>query len=207
VDDSEGLVRVGSVVQEHLVIAEAAVTYGACQKTWELAEFIKLVAGLEPDVIVEVGVEAGGTLYAWKQLAPTVIGIDIIPSGPDPVYCSSGQPRNQHGATMIIGDSHDPANAEILAKILDGRLIDFLFIDGDHRYDGVCADYELYAPLVRSGGLIGFHDISAVRVNGIDVPQFWAEIKDETAVEIVDPNEHPIWPYGIGFGIGVLRVP
>jgi len=189
------------------LIAETAVTYGACQKTRELAEFIGLVAELEPDVIVEIGVFAGGTLYAWGRLASTVIGIDDTPGGPEPIYCSSGQPRNEHGATMIIGDSHDPATAEILVKILDGRPIDCLFIDGDHRYEGICQDYALYSPLVRSGGLIGFHDISADRVDGIDVPQFWAEVKDESAVEIIDPDEHPIWPAGIGFGIGVLRVP
>jgi len=36
---------------------------------------------------------------------------------------------------------------------------DFLFIDGDHTYEGVEGDFEMYSPLVRRGGIIAFHDI------------------------------------------------
>lgn len=37
--------------------------------------------------------------------------------------------------------------------------MDFLFIDGDHAYEGVKADFEMYSPLVRKGGLVALHDI------------------------------------------------
>jgi len=36
--------------------------------------------------------------------------------------------------------------------------IDFLFIDGDHRYESVLADWEGFAPWVEPGGVILFHD-------------------------------------------------
>jgi len=36
--------------------------------------------------------------------------------------------------------------------------IDMLWIDGDHSYQGVRTDLELWAPLVRPGGLIAGHD-------------------------------------------------
>ena len=166
------------MLQESALIAESAIGQGANQKERELAEFIELVAQLKPEVIVEIGVDAGGTLYAWKQLADTVIGIDDRPGGPEPIYCISGKPRDEHGAEMIIGDSHDLATVKTLTDMLDGRSIDCLFIDGDHTYFGVRSDYQLYAPLVRSGGLIGFHDIAAWRSDHIEVPQFWAEVKD-----------------------------
>ena len=42
---------------------------------------------------------------------------------------------------------------------LEGRQVDVLFIDGDHAYDGVKRDYEMYGSLVRDGGVIAFHDI------------------------------------------------
>ena len=32
--------------------------------------------------------------------------------------------------------------------------IDFLFLDGDHSYEGVRRDFENYAPLVRPGGIV-----------------------------------------------------
>lgn len=36
--------------------------------------------------------------------------------------------------------------------------IDFLFIDGDHHYQGVKTDWELYSPLLKSGSIIALHD-------------------------------------------------
>jgi predicted O-methyltransferase YrrM len=51
---------------------------------------------------------------------------------------------------------------------------DFLFIDGGHDLEVVRRDVELYVPLVRSGGVVAFHDFSSV----CGVPTVvWAEIK------------------------------
>lgn len=36
--------------------------------------------------------------------------------------------------------------------------IDLLFIDGDHSYDGVKADWECYKALLRAGSTVIFHD-------------------------------------------------
>ena len=58
----------------------------------------------------------------------------------------------------------------------DLNQLDFLFIDGDHSYEGVRSDFEMYAPLVRSGGLIAFHDITPSK-GSRHVYRFWDEIK------------------------------
>lgn len=39
-----------------------------------------------------------------------------------------------------------------------GKQIDFLFIDGDHSYEGVKRDWDLYSPLLAPHALIAFHD-------------------------------------------------
>ncbi len=36
--------------------------------------------------------------------------------------------------------------------------VDLLFIDGDHSYEGVKADWELFVPLVKPFGVVIFHD-------------------------------------------------
>ena len=36
--------------------------------------------------------------------------------------------------------------------------VDFVYIDGNHRYEFVAKDIELYYPKVRVGGIIGGHD-------------------------------------------------
>jgi predicted O-methyltransferase YrrM len=175
-------------------ITGVAIANCAIQKPRELAEFLRLLIDSEPKVIVEIGVAAGGTLDVWQQVAPIAIGIDTEPS---------------HQSAVIVGDSHDPKTVARLKKRLSGRLIDCLFIDGDHSYDGVRQDYEMYQPLVRLGGLIAFHDIAPIlpgqtNVDDIQVKQFWDEIKDESAIEIIDTEDHLRSHIG-GFGIGVLR--
>jgi len=56
------------------------------------------------------------------------------------------------------------------------RPIDFLFIDGDHSKEGVSADIDKYAPFVRVGGHLFFHDY-------VDIP------KDNSMVETVVNRE------------------
>ncbi len=46
-----------------------------------------------------------------------------------------------------------------LTGILGRKLIDILFIDGDHSLFGVMNDYVRFSPLVKKGGIIAFHDI------------------------------------------------
>ena len=58
---------------------------------------------------------------------------------------------------------------------------DFIFIDGDHSYDGVKRDFELYKDLVSPRGFVVFHDIDPNHVfkgnlGGGDVWKFWQDL-------------------------------
>jgi predicted O-methyltransferase YrrM len=56
------------------------------------------------------------------------------------------------GATLIVDDSVKAAG-----KIADGAL-DFVFIDGDHSYEGVKRDLAAWLPKVKPGGWLMGHD-------------------------------------------------
>ena len=173
---------------------KARYEHDAIQKHEELAGFLALIADLEPlKIIVEVGAYAGGTLWAWQQLGVRVIGVDLPPAGmPD------GPNVNGEGMGVILGDSHDPATVANLVEALAGEPIDVLFIDGDHTYEGVKADYELYSPLVRPGGVIGFHDICPhPHMPFIEVDRYWLTLHGDKE-QIMSP------PYTWG-GIGVIH--
>jgi len=105
---------------------------------------------LKPQKIMEIGNACGGTTLVWQALAPTVISIDIEPlEGHIP-------PNYFPNVKFVIGDSHQIETLEYVKQ--EFAPVDFLFIDGDHCTEGVKQDYEMYSPLVRTGGLVGFHD-------------------------------------------------
>ncbi len=52
--------------------------------------------------------------------------------------------------------------------------IDILFIDGSHEYHDVKADFEVFYPHVKKGGIIAFHDIKG-KWDG--VIKFWGEVQ------------------------------
>ena len=64
---------------------------------------------------------------------------------------------------LRVGDS--------LKAALPDHPLDFVFIDGDHGYEGVRADQDRWAPAVRAGGFIIHHDMTpyakgAKKLNG-----------------------------------------
>jgi len=123
------------------------------QWAWEVLELGRIYREYNPKLAVEIGVYYGGSLQIWLENSYqgcTVIGID-----PDPKPRSYEIPE---GVTLklVNGYSTDPAYIKRMKEI---GPIDFLFIDGDHSYEGARADFENYGPLVRTGGVIAFHDI------------------------------------------------
>jgi hypothetical protein len=56
----------------------------------------------------------------------------------------------------------------------------YIYIDGDHSYEGVKRDYELFYPYLEDGGLMAFHDIDVggeTTWGECGVKTFWKEIK------------------------------
>jgi hypothetical protein len=154
----------------------------------------------------------GGSLWAWTRLAAAdalLVSIDLpggkFGGGYDNSEASriTTYPRLNQKLHLIRGDSHSETTLNELKHTLDGRLIDLLFIDGDHAYEGVTQDYAMYAPLVSPEGMVAFHDIRPCRPEDGDVHRLWEEIKaDGEWHEFISPDE-PSWRGQWG-GIGLL---
>jgi predicted O-methyltransferase YrrM len=194
-------------------LAEKAVKKGAVQKVTELSPLISLLKRRKLRTIVEIGTEKGGTLYAWCRVAePDAIIVSIdLPGGPFGGGCSLKEMksfltyrRKNQRIYCFRKDSQKKSTRDELITKLKGRKIDFLFIDGDHRYTEVKKDWKLYAPLVKSNGLIVFHDILFhPKLPKCKVDRLWNEIKRQYRNrEFIDRYDDRGW--GQWGGIGVI---
>ena len=185
--------------------------FGAWQLREELVDLGQILAGRRPESALEIGTARGGTLFFLTRLASsraTIVSVDL-PGG----QFGGGYParrtlmykrfaRRDQVVHLLRGDSH---SSEMLVRVkaaLGGKLLDYLFIDGDHSYAGVKRDFEMYAQLVGGGGLIAFHDIANGPPESVGgVPEFWQELKGASHYDelLRDPRQ-------TSGGVGIIYV-
>ena len=185
-------------------------TIGPSQVMKEITNLYELVKSENPKTVIEIGTDKGGTLYLWCQAAAedaTIVSIDLSsrrrysPKRRE-LYAKFIKSAKQH-LYFLPFSSHDQSTVDKASAIFGGKKIDYLFIDGDHTYEGVKSDYIMFSPLVKDGGLIAFHDIKTVRPD-CGVREVWEEV-------IKDMEKGNYWEYAendygpLGAGIGVIR--
>ena len=157
-----------------------------------LAEFLR---GLRPKHLMEIGSSQGGSFYLLCQLAGpggVKISLDLPGAIYGGEYIADPAVLEHRNAQMVgwsdhvhilLGDSHLAHTEARVAALLTECRLDFLFIDGDHTYEGVRADYLMYSVYVRQDGYIVFHDIADTafhQANNVGVARFWKELRGET---------------------------
>jgi predicted O-methyltransferase YrrM len=61
--------------------------------------------------------------------------------------------------------------------------LDMVYIDGNHAYDYVKKDIELYYPKVKTGGIIGGHDIDG-NLHGVNVQRAVYEFAEKNNLQV-----------------------
>lgn len=109
---------------------------------------------------IEIGTfDRGNLAYVSNLLADDalLIGVDVqIEQRLDDLLRDTLKPGQSY--VSIAGDSRLPGTVDQVVAALSGRPADAVFIDGDHTAYGAMCDYVNYGSLVRSGGLVLFHD-------------------------------------------------
>lgn len=171
----------------------------------ELRRFAKIVKNSGARRLMEIGRCKGGTLLVLAracQNESTIFSIDLAglsPARTKMLRMLAGNSRKIH---LLTANSHSPETFNSISGALQGESLDILFIDGDHSYDGVKRDFEMYSPLVRRGGLVAFHDIVEHPPEAqCEVSVFWRQIKAHYKhLEIMEDQKQG-WA-----GIGILYV-
>ena len=203
------------------------------QKKYETLMLQELLKNEKISRIVEIGTWTGGTALLWAHMVSQyddgvlyccdlsffygyhyavnpVTG--VVEEYRDQIY--RGKPQEKY-IKELQGDSHDPAFIESVKNQVGINSIDFMFLDGDHSYEGIKADFYNYASLVKKGGYIAFHDIVDSKYHrdfGCHVEQFWREIKNQFEWwEFIDNNSYhgptggDVYSPSKSMGIGVIK--
>jgi predicted O-methyltransferase YrrM len=171
----------------------------------EITKLCRLLVKNKLKNILEIGTADGGTLFIFSNIVENngkIISIDLpigYPLWRVKLYKSFV--NDDKKLYLVRSDSHNIKTVNIVEKILNNDKLDFLFIDGDHSYNGVKQDFEMYSRFVRKGGIIAFHDIiqDRIRNSSGEVWKFWKEIKSKYKHKEIVESRHQN-----GYGIGVI---
>jgi len=186
-------------------VAENAVkNWFSYQDPFELEIAARWVQKFDPRVILEIGTANNASIATWVAVSnpDLVIGIDPLTNPQTPDEKKSFNKLVDEYKINIIPTIDRKAHSELEA-ILDGRKVDFLFIDGGHDYHDASYDYQAFAKYLNVPALIGFHDVFQNPVlcdGGSLVGYFWERmvIESEYNYRIINNNT--------SMGIGMISL-
>jgi hypothetical protein len=131
----------------------------------EFLECLWLCSSEPVPLVLEIGTMGGHQKRFWQQLLNAdYIGIDISEEAPADIY----------------GNSSLPETRDKVLEISAGRRPNIIFIDGNHSYKGVKADWDLWHTEVDHPGFICFHDTHHDHAKYASGPvELWQEITQD----------------------------
>jgi predicted O-methyltransferase YrrM len=118
-----------------------------------------LTREIKAQEVLEIGLGMANStlafLLALQETGGRLTSIEIKPM-PEAIARIEATGLQDHWR-LVQGASQD-----VRGQFPPGFHLDVLLIDGNHSYNQCKLDYKLYAPLVRGGGYIIFHDSATI---------------------------------------------
>ena len=175
----------------------------------DLVRLQEVIASVRPDVIIETGVNQGGSILFHATLCEAigngrVVGVDIrIPDETRAALTSHALARRIH---LIEGDSAAPETVSSVRKLIPDRSSVMVVLDSDHSKNHVARELEAYAPLVTGGSCIVVTDGITHDLAGVPGGQpSWVEdnpaaaSREYAAAHPEFEMRQPAWPRNITY--------
>lgn len=149
---------------------------------WGASAFLMLVNAPRDAFIFSIDSFAGDTIKPWKEITEKI--------------CR----KNVERALIAVGEANELQRWKLFSQpshqiaIHWNREIDLVYIDGDHRYEGVKQDFEDWFKFVNPNGIILLHD--SRRLSGVPIETFargWPgptqlalELKNRQDIKLLD---------------------
>lgn len=197
-------------IKEAIDSAYKVKMYQIREEAWALAGFL---SAIKPRNVMEIGTYWGGLFNLLVNLSdPDGIKITVDLNGyyeMDLAVRNEGIKKWGKNVHPIIGNSNSQEVYDKVVNILNGEKLDFLFIDGDHRYEPVKLDYNMYRRVVKDGGWIAFHDINESPLtikNQCYVSNVWKELTgNKIEFNAMKAPEHDPDASNLWGGIGLIQ--
>src|SRR3990167_4137266 len=164
--------EVHNAIRKKFVLAHAVdnLPYG-CGRKYTRRHLAELFGVLGFTRGAEIGVRRGRFSRILCECNPGLHLLCIDPWSPynkkytrerqEQIYAEACETLRDCNVTILRKSSMDA-----LADVPD-RSLDFVFLDGDHRFDHVCPDIIYWAQKVKSGGIVSAHDYYAFGWSGV----------------------------------------
>jgi predicted O-methyltransferase YrrM len=170
------------------------------QRQREMKEMLKVASTINPSVIMEIGSDKGGSVFAWCKNNPFLEKMIVCEIRGVPYVSLMAEAFPSIQFLPIEASSYDPPSVLTVQTWLGEDKIDVLFIDGDKSYFDL--DFEVYLPLMRKGGIVFMHDVNHRPMTDafdkckqgrknliIEDATEWYELRDSSRSPL-NPHEH-----------------
>lgn len=178
----------------------------AMQDREELSNILRACDQIRPKTYLEIGTGRGGTTAFFSRImgpGGRIVTTDLrADDARQEVRSRAFAYAKTNGVEVcpVIGDSRQPSTAAEVVKRLDGRPLDVLLIDGGHMRSTALADWELYGPMVRRGGIVLFHDITRQQAR-YGVYDVWRDLARQF------DRAYDVRRHKHNYGMGVFQIP
>ena len=170
------------------------------RKRWHV--IADLIKDIEEPVGVEVGVLTGRNLF---YLLNNVPNLSIV--GVDPYVPFEGGDKNSKYPKKVMDDMYHTVKAkaekhncsmmrmssEIAVSFFKDDTLDFVFLDGNHKYDYVVQDIKNWLPKIRKGGYLIGHDWQH-HILGDEVEQAVCSVLPRQHIKL---DDNQVWYYKV----------